>query len=423
MGTLPPILPPPDLVIVGNVIRQSNPEAQALAELGLPYLSMPQALGHFFLSGRRSLVVAGTHGKTTTSSLLVSCLFRAERHPSCLIGGIVQEFKANFHLGSGPDFVVEGDEYDTAFFDKGSKFLHYQPQVAIITSLEFDHADIFADLEAIKESFRRFVALMPADGLIVAHLDDANVAEVVSNAPCMVQGYGLGPDNHWRLSDLQVHEQHSRFSIHQQGGDQGLTAHEWDRIQVALTGRHNSLNALAVTAVLHHLGLSPAEIDRGLRTFTGVKRRQEVRGKAAGVTVIDDFAHHPTAVRETLIALKAGYPGNRLVCIFEPRTNSSRRAIFQQDYVSAFDAADQVLIREPLPLENLLPEEQFSASQLALALGERQIDAGSFADTEAILMELDHCLRPGDVAAIFSNGGFDNIHTRLLSQLQLREEP
>ncbi|MBC8208803.1 MAG: UDP-N-acetylmuramate:L-alanyl-gamma-D-glutamyl-meso-diaminopimelate ligase [Desulfobulbaceae bacterium] len=413
--------PQPDLVIVGNVIRQSNPEAQALARLGLPYLSMPQALGHFFLNKRRSLVVAGTHGKTTTSSLLASCLYGAKKDPSCLIGGIVQEFGANFHIGEGPDFVVEGDEYDTAFFDKGSKFLHYQPQVAIITSLEFDHADIFADLEAIKDSFRKFVALMPKDGLIIAHLDDANVAEVVSEAPCEIQGYGLGTDMHWRLSDLSIHEQYSRFSIHHREENNGEKALEWDRMQVALPGRHNCLNALAVTAALHHLGLSQAEINTGLSNFSGVKRRQEVRGKAAGVTVIDDFAHHPTAVRETLSALRAAYPGNRLICIFEPRTNSSRRSIFQQDYVNAFDAADMALIREPLPLDNIAPEEQFSSAQLSSDLRKRGIDATSFPDTNAILAELDQCLKPGDVAAIFSNGGFDNIHTRLLSQLERRE--
>jgi UDP-N-acetylmuramate: L-alanyl-gamma-D-glutamyl-meso-diaminopimelate ligase len=403
--------PRPDLVIVGNVITRKNPEAQGLAEAAITYLSFPQALTHFFIQSRTSLVVAGTHGKTTTSSLLASALHQSGLDPSFMIGGIVREFDANFRLSHGPHFVAEGDEYDTAFFDKGSKFLHYQPRIAIITSVEFDHADIFADLDAIKRSFRKFVALLPKDGLIVAHLDDPNVAEIVANAPCEVQGYGVNPNLAWSLADVRADQGMTKFQVRHHGQD-------WAEMTVRLPGRHNCLNSLAVTAVLHRIGLAPEQINRALASFGGVKRRQEVRGVERGVTVIDDFAHHPTAVRETLAALKAAYPGQRLVTVFEPRTNSSRRAIFQQDYVTAFDSADLTLIRSPLPLDNVPAEELFSSEQLAADLVKQGLNARSFPDTDAILTELTDILEGGDVVAILSNGGFDNIHSRLLERLQ-----
>jgi UDP-N-acetylmuramate: L-alanyl-gamma-D-glutamyl-meso-diaminopimelate ligase len=403
--------PRPDLVIVGNVITRKNPEAHGLAAAAIPYLSFPQALAHFFISGRTSLVVAGTHGKTTTSSLLASALHQAGLDPSFMIGGIVREFAANFRLGKGPHFVSEGDEYDTAFFDKGSKFLHYRPDIAIITSVEFDHADIFADLDAIKRSFRQFVAKLPKEGLIVAHLDDPNVAEVVADAPCEVQGYGLSPELSWSLSDVRPRQGMTHFQVRHQG-------QAWADLSVRLPGRHNCLNSLAVTAVLHRIGLAPEQINSALSSFGGIKRRQEVRGVERGITVIDDFAHHPTAVRETLGALKAAYEGQRLVTVFEPRTNSSRRAIFQQDYVSAFDAADLIVIREPLPLDNIPQAELFSSTRLAFDLQARGLDALALVDTETILEHLMTVLQEGDVVAILSNGGFDNIHSRLLERLQ-----
>ena len=406
--------PAPDLVVVGNVITRHNPEAIALAELRLPYLSFPQALAHFFIADRTSIVVTGTHGKTTTCSLLASALHQAGTDPSFMIGGIVRRFDSNFRLGSGPCFVAEGDEYDTAFFDKESKFLHYRPKIAIITSLEFDHADIFADLEAIKRMFRKFVALLPADGLIVANGDDANVLEVVAAAPCPVQFYGTTPGLAWTLGAPTATAGGSRFAIFRNGSP-------WETMEVSLSGRHNCLNSLAVTAVLHHLGLDSAVVGQGLAGFAGVKRRQEVRGIEGDVVVIDDFAHHPTAVRETLAGLKTAWPGRRLVVVFEPRTNSSRRAIFQRDYVTAFDEADLVLLREPLPLAALAPEERFSSARLADDLRtERNLPAEALADTDAILARLDGLLRPGDVVAILSNGGFDNIHPRLLEQLRRR---
>lgn len=406
------LCPAPDLVIVGNVITRKNPEAEALAGLKIPYLSFPQALAHFFIRSRTSLVIAGTHGKTTTCSLLATALFKAGLDPSFMIGGIVRQFAANFRLGGGRYFVAEGDEYDTAFFDKESKFLHYRPHVAVITSLEFDHADIFADLEAIKKSFKKFVALLPEDGLLIANLDDPNVAEVSAGAPCAVQGYGVNPSNTWALADLKTENGATCFKVLQNGAP-------WATMTVNLSGRHNCLNSLAVCAVLHHLGVSAQTINEGLCSFAGVKRRQEVRGIEKGITVIDDFAHHPTAVRETLAGLKQAYPRQRLIAVFEPRTNSSRRSVFQRDYALAFDAADIVLLREPVPLNGLPPEELFSSTRLAEALvNERKLNAEAYADTDSILMRLSAILRHGDVVAILSNGGFDNIHARLLQHLR-----
>ena len=403
--------PRPDLVIVGNVITRKNPEAIALSQTDIPYLSFPQALAHFFIQDRTSLVVSGTHGKTTTSSLLASCLHRADLDPTFMIGGIVREFDANFRLGKGEHFVSEGDEYDTAFFDKESKFLHYRPDIAIITSVEFDHADIFEDLDAIKRSFKKFVSLLPKDGLIIAHLDDPNVVEVVADAPCEVQGYGESKELDWCLADVQASGSMTHFSVKYKG-------RKWADLRVQLPGKHNCLNALAVTAVLHRIGLAPQAINEGLSRFGGIKRRQEVRGIINDISVIDDFAHHPTAVKETIQALKNAYTGQRLITIFEPRTNSSRRSIFQQDYIPCFDASDLTFIREPVPLDNIAPEELFSAKQLTEDINKRGKHAVSCPDTNTILAKLLPVLKAGDVVAILSNGGFDNIHNRLLEQLK-----
>jgi len=405
--------PHPDLVVVGNVVTRANPEAQALAVLGIPYLSFPQVLSHCFLAAKTSLVVAGTHGKTTTSSLLATLLHDAGLAPSFMIGGLVQAFGRNFNLGAGGHFVVEGDEYDTAFFDKGPKFLHYRPHVAIITSIEFDHADIYADLEAVKRSFRRLVAIMPPEGCLVACFDDPVVREVVAGAPCPVLFYGEGAGADWRLADLKVTPAGTTFTVFK--GDEVFGS-----FQGVMPGRHNALNSLAVIAVLHRLGVGQEVIARGLRGFAGVKRRQEVRGTVGGVTVIDDFAHHPTAVRETLAALKGAYGSRRLITVFEPRTNSSRRRVFQDAYVAAFDAADEVVVKEAPPLANVAAEERFSSRQLVEDLGRRGRDARYYGDTGEIIAYLVGHVRPGDVVAILSNGGFDNIHIRLLDALPRR---
>jgi len=329
-----------------------------------------------------------------------------------MIGGIVNEFNSNFRLGKGDYFVAEGDEYDTAFFDKESKFLHYQPEIAIITSIEFDHADIFTDIDAIKRSFRKFVQLLPLNGLLIANLDDHNVAEIAAEAPCPVEGYGLSSSYPWSLSEMQFSSDKSSFSVFRHG-------EKWSEISVGLPGEHNCLNSLAVCAVMNHLGVVATDINKGLSSFGGVKRRQEVRAIEKGVTVIDDFAHHPTAVRETVNALKKAYKGQRLIVIFEPRTNSSRRSIFQQEYVSAFDFSDMTIIREPLPLADYDPGELFSSTRLAADLRDkRNLKAIAFKTTEEILNHLSTLLRQGDVVAILSNGGFDNIHSRLIEQIK-----
>jgi UDP-N-acetylmuramate: L-alanyl-gamma-D-glutamyl-meso-diaminopimelate ligase len=403
--------PTPDLVIVGNVITRKNPEAIALSGLDIPYLSFPQALSHFFIESRSSLVIAGTHGKTTACSLLASSLYHAEMDPTFMIGGIVKEFGTNFRLGKGRYFVAEGDEYDTAFFDKESKFLHYQPQIAVITSIEFDHADIFKDLESIKRAFRKFVALIPEDGLLIANFDDPNVVEIAKEARCPVQSYGLSNNYNWSLGETTTIDGRTDFSVIKDGSF-------WGDLTVAMTGTHNCLNTLAVCALMNFIGVTKETMNKGFSGFKGVKRRQEIRGIVDGITVIDDFAHHPTAVRETLAALKTGYPGRRLVAVFEPRTNSSRRAIFQKDYVKAFRAADLVVLREPVPIPGL-EDDVFSSATLARDISDQlQISASSFKNTDEILAQLKSTLQKGDVVAVLSNGGFDNIHERLLTQLQ-----
>ena len=400
----------PDLVIVGNVIQAVFPEAEALAELRIPYLSMPQALGSFFLNSKRSLVVAGTHGKTTTSSMLATALYRAGGSPGFLIGGIVEAFGRNYRIGDGDFFVVEGDEYDTAFFNKVSKFLHYQPSCAILTSIEFDHADIFSDLEQIKSSFRRFVSLIPSGGALIACLDDPVVAEISASSPCQVIGYGTGPDCRWQLRNLVVSGLNSSFAVYKDGELYG-------DFSLPMPGMHNGLNGLSVIALMDHLGFERDAIRKGLATFEGVKRRQQIRGVVNNITVLDDFAHHPTAVRETIKALRLSWPDNRLIIVFEPRTNTSRRAVFQQQYGDAFDGSDMVIVREIVPLANIPAEEQFSSGDLVASLAEQGIEARYFPDTDNIIDFLAGQAGPGDVIAILSNGGFDNIHQRLLARL------
>ena len=404
----------PDLVIVGNVITRTNPEAVALAASQIPYVSMPQALAHFFITSRRSLVLAGTHGKTTTSSMLASALDDMGGDPTFMIGGIVQKFSANYRIGSGPYFVAEGDEYDTAFFDKVSKFLHYHPEVAVITSLEFDHADIFANLEAIKDSFRNFVKLVPVDGLIIANFDDENVVEVVKEASCTIQSYGTSEKCNWRIAPASYSGGYTLFSLF-------LEEQHFAEMAIKSPGMHNCMNSTAVAAVLHHLGYDSDEIVSSLRSFGGVKRRQEIKGVINNITVIDDFAHHPTAVRETLSALKCAYPVQRLIAVFEPRTNTSRRSFFQQHYVESFLDAELSLIREPQVRGDTDGDDCFSSARLATDLCQRNRQAFAYSSTDDILTHLDNVTQPGDVIVILSNGGFDNIHDRLLRLLREKE--
>ena len=401
-----------DLVIVGNVISRSNPEVGKLCELEIPYASLPQALSHFFISSRTSLVVTGTHGKTTTSSMLSAALDTAGEDPSFMIGGIVHRFNSNHRLGSGKYFVTEGDEYDTAFFDKVSKFLHYQPDVAIITSVEFDHADIFNNLDEIKTAFKKFVALLPPEGLIVAHTADPNVREVIEHSRCNIISYGLHQEADWLITDLVTGPAGASFQLTASTGFD-------NRIQLPVSGIHNCLNAAAVAAVLDYLSIDHTLIGTGLSDFPGVKRRQEVRGIINGISVIDDFAHHPTAVNLTLEGLKQAHSDGRLIAIFEPRTNTSRRSFFQEQYARSFGSADLVIIKQPSFRQEMDGDDRFSVSQLAAQLNQQEIPAHTFETTDEIIDSVREFASPGDLIAVLSNGGFENIHQRLLDMLRL----
>ncbi|MFQ5781391.1 MAG: UDP-N-acetylmuramate--L-alanine ligase, partial [Nitrospiria bacterium] len=338
--------PQTDLVIVGNAVSGENPEVVEALRRKLPTLSLASAVKEYFLSKRQSLVVAGTHGKTTTSSLLGWVLTSAGCDPSMLIGGWVRNLDSNHRLGAGPLFVIEGDEYDTAFFDKGPKFLHYRPHHAILTSIEFDHADIFPDLSAVKDAFKRFVRLLPPDGLLLAGAGDKDVFEVTRGLPCRVEAYGTEMDDSlqrmgidWLAESIKVTEDLIQFDVLYQQKKLGT-------IQSPLFGRHNIKNTLAVVALAHHLSLPWEKIKEGVRQFQGIKRRQEIVGVVRDILIIDDFAHHPTAIAETLAALRLRYPARRLWVVFEPRSATSRRNTFQASFVDAFKNADRIILSD-----------------------------------------------------------------------------
>lgn len=407
--------PRPDRVVIGNVVRRENPEARAAIDSGIPYVSFPDALHEYAIRGKHSVVVTGTHGKTTTTSLLAALLLETGQDPSVLVGGIAANLDGSFRDGGGAHFVVEGDEYDTAFFDKTPKFLHYGARTAILTSVEFDHADIYRDLDHVKSAFREFVASLPESGALVANLDDEDVRDVVAGAPCRVVGYGLErrPDA-WHVALGEVGPEGQDLALTLPGGAQVAA-------RLPFPGRHNAANALAAIACAAELGIPADEAARALRAYAGVKRRQELRGEPGGIAVIDDFAHHPTAVRETLAAVRAQYAGRRLVAVFEPRSNTSRRAVFQQAYAEAFDAADRVVISEvgDAPIYSNTGEvtERFSSARLVGALAARGVEAIALADPDAILAHLAERLRPGDVVLVMSNGSFGGLCGRLVERL------
>jgi len=404
------LTPAPDLVVVGNTVKSDNPEARRLRELGLPYCSLPQALNRFLVGEKRALVVTGTHGKTTTSSLLAWMLYRAGMEPSFMIGGILKDFDSNYRLGSGGVAVLEGDEYDTAYFDKGPKFIHFRPAVAILTSVEFDHADIYRDLDHVCEAFSRFVGEMHRESLLVACHGDANITRVLSGARCRVESYGNDDGAHWRIADVSVTPPWTLFSLY-------CRKDLFGRFRSPMLGRHNVSNAAAVIAVGAELGLTAPAMAAALETFSGVRRRQEIRGRRRGVTVMDDFAHHPTAVRETIAAVRPHATGGRLIAVFEPRTNSSMRQVFQAVYPTVFDGADLVCIRRPSALHKVPEAQRMSSERLVADLQRRGLDARHFEETGAIIDFLANACRPGDTVLIMSNGGFDNIHARLLAAL------
>ena len=408
--------PRPDLVVIGNAVRPDNPEARATIDEGLPYLSFPDALYQLAIAGKHPVVISGTHGKTTTTSLLAALLHGAGRDPSLLVGGYSHDFEGSFREGQGDHFVVEGDEYDTAFFDKTPKFLHYGARTLLITSVEFDHADIYRDLDHVKEAFRKLVASMPRDGTIVAAVAHPGVRDVISDAPCRVLGYGIeGRGFDWSCAALEADANGTHFDISM--GEKRVA-----RAFVPLFGRFNVENSLGALAVTTVLGVPLDAAKAALANFKGVKRRQEWRGEERGVAVIDDFAHHPTAGRGSSGALRERFAGRRLIAVFEPRTNTNRRAIFQQDYAQSFGGADRVIIRSvserPIYSATGPVESFFSSEKLVADLGERGIPATACDSVEEIVEQLTAECRSGDVVLCMSNGSFDNIWQRLLDALR-----
>jgi UDP-N-acetylmuramate: L-alanyl-gamma-D-glutamyl-meso-diaminopimelate ligase len=359
----------PDLVVIGNAVSKDNPEVRATVDAALPYLSFPDAVHHFFLRGKHAVVVAGTHGKTTCTSILGWILTSTGGDPSILIGGVAQNFDSSFRLGEGEHFVVEGDEYDTAYFDKSPKFLHYGAQSLLVTSCEYDHADIYGSVEEIQDAFRSLVVSVPPDGRIIAATDAESVRSVVKEARAPVEGYGFREGALWRVSDVAFDEGGTGFTIWR--GDERVA-----RVKMPLYGRHNVENVLGSVALASHLGTEPGEAAAAaLGEFRGVRRRQEVRGEAGGVVVIDDFAHHPTAFRETIAAMRARFPGRTLWAIFEPRTQKSRRRVFEEAFGEVLAGADHVVIAPVYRPEQIPEEERLRPELVVEALGTRGVDA------------------------------------------------
>jgi UDP-N-acetylmuramate: L-alanyl-gamma-D-glutamyl-meso-diaminopimelate ligase len=376
----------PDLVVIGNAMKRGNPEIERVLDNRFHYCSLPELVRDRFLAGKHSIVVAGTHGKTTTTSLLAWVLETAGLQPGFLIGGVPNNFpEGGAHVGQGPFFVIEGDEYDTAFFDKRSKFVHYRPDTVILNNIEFDHADIFPDLAAVKRAFRQLVALVPRRGTIIANGDDANVREVIEGAQARVKLF---------------------------------TRADFAGYALPLSGEHNQYNAAAVAMCAGALGLSRAQIQGGFTSFAGVKRRMEVSGEAAGVTVLDDFAHHPTAIAETIRAIREKYPQQRVWALFEPRSNTTRRNVFQRELAESLALADGVFISRVDRLNELPEQERLNPEQVIATVRALGKPARYVAGVDEIVSELTPQLRAGDVVGVFSNGGFGGIHAKLLTRLR-----
>jgi len=395
----------PDLVVIGNVISRGNPEAEFVLEHKLRYCSLPELLKEFFIRGKRSIVVAGTHGKTTTTSLLTWVFEHNGLNPSYLIGGIPNNLNQGARFTDSQWFIIEGDEYDTAFFDKRSKFVHYMPEIAIINNLEFDHADIFENLDAIKKSFSHFIRLIPRNGLLLGNGDDPNLAALLNVTHCPVKRFGLGERNAIQAFNLRY----------------GPTATEFEipsfKFHLNMVGELNVRNALAVIACAKHCGLSNKQIQSAFDTFKGIKRRMEVRGIAGGVTVVDDFGHHPTAIHETLKALRLRYPHEKIWAIFEPRSNTTRRKVFQNELVTAFVDANAVVISEVARLEQIAAEERLNPEKLMQDLRNAGKNAAYLPDVDSIVAHLAKSAQGGDIIVVFSNGGFGGIHGKLLERL------
>jgi UDP-N-acetylmuramate: L-alanyl-gamma-D-glutamyl-meso-diaminopimelate ligase len=405
----------PDCVVVGNAIPRGNPEVEETLNRRILYRSLPEVLKEEFIRGRRSLVVAGTHGKTTTTSLAAWVMDRGGLNPSFLVGGVVQNFGASSRVSDSDYFIIEGDEYDTAYFDKGPKFMHYLPELAIVGNIEFDHADIYKDIDAVKLAFRRLMNTVPGKGRLIAGWDSPLVREVIASMGqrlfTQVETFGTSEDARWQARDIDCSGEMTRFRVLREGT-------EWGEFQTPLIGEFNVRNCLSVIIAADAWGIDRAAISDAMATFKSVRRRCEVRGKVNGVTVIDDFAHHPTAVRETLGALRTRYAGRRLVAVFEPRSWSSRLAVFQEQYAEAFTPADYVIVAGVFDTSKATEKGKvLDTGKLIEDIAAQTKPAFAIRDVDEIVRKLVSDLRSGDVVAIMSNGGFGGIHEKLLAAL------
>ena len=399
----------PDLVIVGNVIRRVNPEATAMRERGLPHMSFPAALGELCIGERHSVVVVGTHGKTTTTALMGHLLVTAGRDPSFLVGGVTLNYQSNFRVGEGDWFVVEGDEYDTAYFDKGPKFLHYRPRTAIFTAMEMDHADIYRDLAHYRSSFEKFVSLLPQGGHLAVCAGYPDAVEVARAGKATVETYGrAGAD--WQADEVLHRDDGAWFDLVYQG-------RKMRRVCLAVGGPHNIENALGAVAACHALGVNLDDVARGLSTFQGVKRRQELRGEPRGVLIVDDFAHHPTAVKETIAAIRARFPARPVWAVFEPRSNTSRRSLHAALYARAFAGAARAIIAVPLPTDKVPAGEQLDVHKLAREVTASGVPATALASVDEIVETVKREAKKGDLVLVMSNGSFGGIVDKLARAL------
>lgn len=404
------LVPAPDWVVIGNALSRGNPEVEWILDCKIPFRSLPAVVEELFLPGHRSIVVSGTHGKTTTASLLSWILHVGGRQPNFLVGGVVQDFGASYGLGGGEEFVIEGDEYDSAFFDKAPKFLHYHPDELIITSLEFDHADIYPDLAAIELQFRRLVNLVPRRGRIVRWGESGTVAAAAEGAFCPVETYGLSGGCDWIAGDLHFGDRATRFRVSHRGREVGA-------FEMALAGRHNVLNALAAIAIATGRGVAPDAIRQALAVFRGVRRRLEPRGEARGVLVVDDFAHHPTAIRETIAAARARWPGRRLWAAFEPRSNTMRRNVLENELAAALATADAAILG-PVHRPHLLADDvRLDRARVLRRIAGAGHSAWALDSAAQIASLLAGETRPGDLVLVLSNGSFDGLCEKLLEAL------
>jgi UDP-N-acetylmuramate: L-alanyl-gamma-D-glutamyl-meso-diaminopimelate ligase len=412
------LTPAPDLVVIGNALSRGNPEIERVLDERIPFTSMAALLHDEFLRGRTSLVVAGTHGKTTTTSMLAWIYQTAAREnpafePSFLIGGVAENFGSSFQLRPTANFIVEGDEYDTAFFDKGPKFLHYFPDALILTHVEYDHADIYANLDAVKTAFTRLVNLIPRRGAIVAYDASENVSECIVHALCRVEHYGFTAQAHWQIRNLRYENGRMCWEIHHIGA-------LWAELELRMAGEHNALNATAAAALAAGQGISVDSIRAALASFKNVKRRLETRAQIAGITVIEDFAHHPTAIRETLRTLRAVYPKSRLWAVLEPRSNTLRRKVLAADLVGSLALADRVVLADVYQQHRIPENERLHPEEVVRALNESGTEAKLLSNADAIVAAITPQLASGDVVAILSNGGFDGIYEKLPAHLRER---